>query len=431
MKKLLFLLPSFLLLALSCTNEEALIVTAATEEAQDHNNTITLDEAITLAEQKAEFLIPSHSRAEERHAIRSECQAIFSNSSRNCEDTLLHIINFANNNGFAIVSSVEVEDPVFILAPHGNYDTSDPEEVPGFNHYLENSKAYATRGGGISIYDTIKVNTGLARCVTVTDTLAQIIVNPRIGLEWDQNGPEGMYCSNGMSGCVPTAVALIMTYFKPTHRIYYTYENAQIPSEIINWELVCRHKRTVSSFCIYGCGTEGHNMIGRLCRQIGEIGDATYGYIYNQKSNTYIPTTGVFPTMNPYLLKYFMPNLIISGYNNYTAAGVARAVGNGLAYMRGSAASGGGHAWVAEGCKYLKFRHRTYKFPSDIIYTDPTKGELIEDKTTESCNIYYNFGWGGRYNCYVSSAIDGNNIYVSDSSGSETFTDIQYISIKR
>ncbi len=206
--------------------------------------------------------------------------ALTESNSRGGSDTLLYAVNYAGNKGFVLVAAPLAAEPIIGFTEQGNFDEAEAAENPGFAYYLDAAKNYASTkvsigGGGITIDPSRPI-----------ETIQNI--PPRVWSSWGQRYPEGIYCPNGIAGCVQTAMAQMMTYLEKPKTMTYTYPERDINSETLNWSEINNHVTSlnVSSYTnnpaieahLASCGASEtvHKTIGRLCRQLGYLNSANY-----------------------------------------------------------------------------------------------------------------------------------------------------------
>lgn len=232
MKLYLYPIIALGLIASSCNND-------AVEEPQPSviaKNTITyspsainrtLDEAISIANEAKGMLNNSKSS---RAGINREIDLtdgikyVVSNVSRSNPDTLLYILNYKDNAGFAVISTRRSTEALLAVTESGTYTSPDDCDNPGFNMFMDMAIAYVadapftpptppTGGDQFEIQEVKREEITL-----VNDTLPH-----RVEVEWDQTGIYGTYCKNGIAGCNNVAAAMAMSYFEYPSSILLTY----------------------------------------------------------------------------------------------------------------------------------------------------------------------------------------------------------------
>lgn len=96
-----------------------------------------IQSVIALANSEAERLFPAESRAEEREATASGIKTICNRESRGQNDTLIYVVNYEDNKGFALISAVDDSQPVLAVVPNGSYDPEIGTDNPGFNLFMD------------------------------------------------------------------------------------------------------------------------------------------------------------------------------------------------------------------------------------------------------------------------------------------------------
>lgn len=121
----------------------------------------------------------------------------------------VYVINLGSNQGFVLVSGeTGTEDEVLGYCDHGSFDCNNcPVQ-------LQDLLAYYS-----SAIDSLRQNPALAAPQKAVkqwpDYIGSVIVGPLLPTTWNQSGPYNNYCPEGCpTGCVPTAVAQIMRYWK-------------------------------------------------------------------------------------------------------------------------------------------------------------------------------------------------------------------------
>lgn len=390
---------------------------------------------IDLANSEAERYFPSKSRSEARIAKASGIKTVCENSSRGENDTLIYVVNYENNNGFALISAVDADDPVLAVVPNGSYDPAVGTDNPGFNMFMEAAKYNASNAvidttltiipGGYPMTDDGKY-------VKQEDEV-EIHFGPvkRIGAQhvWGQTGIYGQYCPEGITGCVPITIACIAAYLRYrnnlNNRIYYTFPGADVPYEDIEWIEIFRHH---SSFAYHSDGSHiehvcwaadkdaVHKSLGRICRQIGYDGNAQYfnghsGYVNNDSISR--------------LLRKYLPEFEVTEFADFGTFRTMNCIERGLVLITANTnyIPSYTHTWYTDGYEYKKIAHKTY-------ISDPPLPDLgymwVLQKTTytEVCKNYMFWNWNGEYDGWFSESVlnprKGTN---------EKYIDAKYIAV--
>lgn len=374
-KKLLFLI-GLLFVFTSCTQVEDL------QEGPSIQKLRTVQEAVNIAEDLQAIL----SKASRSIPADVENVVVAGHSaSRSLTDTLLYIVNYTDENGFAIISASKSGEALLGFAEKGTYDEETAKENTNFDFFMAQAMDYVVSNLGSS-------NDGLipdpSRPVTLTS-----YIYPRVDMEWGQVYPEGMFCPNGIAGCVQTATAQILSYLEQPTYIHFEYPERDITSAALLWNVIKKHKKSTnntdaavhSTECI---GKDGsHKTLARLCREIGYINSA----MYNENS------TGVYRVNDIRALNKLVPDNTEPYYYSFdsTPSLYERLRDdNCVAMIMGRDNTSGGHAWVCDGAKLVT-----------TIRTNILFDGTVEKETTESIYYHFNWGWNGSYNGYFASGV--------------------------
>lgn len=396
-----------------------------------------LQRIIDLANNEAERLFPTNSRSDIRIANATGIKTVCENSSRGESDTLIYVVNYENNNGFALISAIDSTEPVLAVVPNGNYDPEMGTDNPGFNLYMDAAKYYAANAANDTI-GKIEITPG-GYGMTVdgkyVKTEDEVVVHYgpinriKVPHAWGPAGIYGQYCPTGISGCVPIPIACITAYMRYRNnlhnRIYYTFPGADVPYEDIEWIEIFRHH---SSLAYYNDGTHiehicwaadkdaVHKSIGRICRQIGYDGDALYDNAYNG----YIK-----PERISGLLKKYLPEFDITELADFGTFKTMNCIERGLVFLKAKTnyLPSTMHAWYTDGYEYQKTAHKKY------LADPPAEGmkynwQLVETTYSEKCLNYMRWCWNGEYDGWYS-----DTVLKPRKEGKEQFIEAQYIAV--
>lgn len=210
----------------------------------------------------------------------------------------------------------------------------------------------------------------------------------------------GQFCSNGIAGCSNTAVAQIMSYFKHPKTLTLTYPNRDTNTTALDWTSICKHIDTRVGYN----RDDADLQIGRLARQLGQYS----GSNYDDKSATSTTTKGSRSTLSK--LGYTVGNIVSLTPTNgvfadddlYEFANILSQ--NKLIFMRGENKGNDGHAWVIDGCYYVKALYRLM-----ATYDGTTWSVFQEMGTYKTCHNHINWGWDGNYNGYFNGWVYNAN----------------------
>lgn len=339
-----------------------------------------------------------------------------SNGSVSTNDTLFYIFNFNDNQGFAVVSASRQTDGLIAITELGSYDPTIPTGNPAFETYMQMAKAYVAHEDKTPIEDEMggtRSGSEIRMYKPVYDTVFYQKIASRIAVRWGQRGRMGQYCPNGVAGCSNTAVAQIMSYFRYPSTLTLTYPGRDVNSMALDWAAMCNHVYT-------DCGEnrdEADRQIGRLACQLGRLaGSMYYSYEDTDSNSTGTRTLNIRTAIHslgynvsPVINYNYQLNAYVTdpdaGYPlaNLLAAGK-------LIYMRGSNSEDKGHAWVIDGCYYVKTLYRLMcSYDGMNWFVDKELG------TYRTCYNHINWGINGAQNGYFNNNVfDMYKIFMED-----------------
>lgn len=388
------------------------------ETCTNTNSAIT--RILDFANMEAEHFFPSASRSDMRVANPSDLKFITSNLSRSEEqDTLIYVVNFADNRGFALISAKDRQNPLLAIVPEGSYDPEIGTDNPGFNMFIADAKLDAARIGKLDPIwgddpSTPYIENG--KYVRYRkSTLEEIKTEPRLGTDfrWNQFGIKGAeniygrFCPNNSAGCAPVAMGSVIAFYNAmnskTTNINYTFEERQRDAETINWTDIFSHKAAMEIYhdktlhwddC--SCSPSNHNTIAHFLRQLGQ--DAKTTYKPDSTSSTLV--SRLTPT-----LKKYLDDCTVSGLQYFKDTDLKTALKEGVAILSGKR-NDDSHAWVIDGLSYKRILEERYE--SDItLSTNPSNPtydwKLISSEIKETFLCYTHWGWGGDFDGWFSN----------------------------
>ena len=317
-----------------------------------------------------------------------------------CGDTLMYVVNYTDNQGFAVVSASRNTEELLAVTENGHYNPDGTTiDNPGFRMFMEMAEDYVSNAilRHPPHKDTTRTDTfGLGFKVFMWDTTySQVNIEPKVKVQWYQVQPEGWYCSNGHCGCAITAAAQAMSYYRFPSSIKLNYSGA--PNTVTNlfWEgILAQHKHSNYQETITcSCNHEIHKQIGYLCRQLGKSSNSNY-------SNPL--QTGT--TINN--IRTTLKNLgyTVSETQSYTNSAVLSNVNLDRILLVGGKTSTDAHMWLIDGCQQKTMIVKVYlvdpTYPvCDITTLRETYSTLLKDL------VHINWGWGGVDNGYYNNNV--------------------------
>lgn len=335
---------------------------------------------------------------------RSEVVPIGKNLSRGSGgDALLYVVNYADDNGFAMVSAHKDAPEVLAVTEKGHFSSVDDIEIEGFELWLDETVGYLDAlsklpidSGGLEwSIDTMKPG---IRPKTVRDTVWIKKLKNQVSVVWGQgwdtivpDACEGLLCPNYIAGCSNTAVAMVMSFLEKPTTIQLTYLT-DAPFIDLNWTelkkyLSLRDKvlqpNPSSSYPI-------RTNIAKLLRELGNRSNSSYKDPMS---------TGT----NPSNTLQTMKGLGLISQSTYWKNGSGVDVYHWMydkqsciALVRGVESNGDGHQWICDGLQNYKIRERYYES------YDGGKTWVLKDTSysEEYFYVHYNWGWHGACNGY-------------------------------
>lgn len=307
-------------------------------------------------------------------------------------DTLMYVVNFSNNNGFALVAADRRTDPIFAIIDEGNFDFEKlaEEENESFLSFMD--CAISTEIEDIKRY--LNEETTWA----VTNGWNVIIKHsPILKTKWSQGGYStpnsyGKYCPNKVTGCTVTATAQILSHFKTIGHVNWSY-NGSGGSANLNWERIISDCESQGGYLTSSRTQQSMDEIAHLCRYLG----VAFGAKYNvNKKNKDMNSTSVDEDKP---IDWFNKwgGLKATKLRKYDETQIITSIRNGNpVYARGNSGKKkflfvrikytGGHAWVYDG------------------YITASKNGKRQNL------IHCNWGWGGYRNGYYLSNVFQANV---------------------
>lgn len=318
-------------------------------------------------------------------------------------DTLLYIVNFVDDQGFAVIAAPRAADELLAVTSQGHYypeSDSDAESVPGFDMWMENAKAYTN-----ILYDSIRIITpinpdipGLLQQKEWEDTIQKLIAGPYLNVAWGQGCglpvnihyyPEGYYFQNGWAGCSTAAIAQVCAFYQAPDKIAV---NPTLGAEdyYLDWSKMIFHKIYAPNTSLsWKCedSYETHLMIAQFYKILAVWTNASP----HGESGTSTLTSNVLP-----VLRYLLPDKTIYEWKDLKFTnGPAQ---NELFIMRGKNGISG-HMWLCDGWKYRNRIHYFATRPNSNANWEIQSEERILEQF-----LHYNWGWDGQYNGWFNNA---------------------------
>lgn len=321
-----------------------------------------------------------------------------SRSSRSEQDTALYIVNFDDEQGYAIVSPYAIKDPVLAVIEQGSFNPSDLEEDTPFAEYVE-----AIRAKSIEVRDSLIAKPIFPheqnKIVNTVDTI--ISIAPRAPQPWGQFSPFGDKCPHDRCGCVALSCILTMQYYQHPKSLQLTYPDHDKSAINIDWGTMSRHGMTATTtaqICHNDVNDPMHEVMRYLGREISHRVNTLYTFD--------VALSTLSEAWN--LMRDLGYN--VSEIKNLTQnAHLVSLINNGILIVGGQLSDQsepglfvpkkGGHCWIIDGMKTYHNKSVTY------ISRDGGRTWQIEPNLSSEWDVSYvhvNWGFWGRNNGYFS-----------------------------
>ena len=353
-------------------------------EASLKTNRITLQEAIEIATdgiamlESTDITRANLSRRVDTNLIKYKINP--ATRAGEDADTLYYVVNYADNAGFAVVSTTRSnENPLLVVTEAGNYTPGEETENEGFNMYMDllNESISRERTG---------IDPNPPEGPTTEHSVEEFNIGPFLNVKWGQGYPYNMYCppytatetARYPAGCVATAIAQIMSYHEYPTQYTPTY-NTSIPTQYLNWTTIKSHVGGSAT-----CNCTSHTQLAHLIAEVGEkvnmIYTPTSSSAYLQNTITGFQNMGY--RMDTYATSYSFDK-VKSNLNS-----------NRPILMVGSNTNEEGHAWVADGYKQINYIQTTYDYELN------GRPVIVDQSITTQYYLHLNWGWDGDFNGY-------------------------------
>ncbi len=353
---------------------------------QDLSAKRTLDEAIKIAKDAYRAAGEAVTKASSTDVTVKGTEYVLSGpaTKSSSPDTLMYVVNFDDDKGFAIVSANRATEGLMAIVESGTFDQSADEDNDGFRMFMELAKNYV----GNASASTVKPSSVLYQKVT-TDT-TKTNAGPLLGVEWGQNDIYGKYAPNGYAGCSNTAISQIMTYFKYPATIAITYSNASVSSQALDWDKMIKHKN-IRQTC--DLEEEDHEAISQLLRQLGELNSSDY----SSDSGTSTKISNNIKTFSKLGYTVSSKYITYSSDTFYSDLSAGKLIMFHGEYTDNNSTYG--HAWVVDGTINYVIRVKYYTSPDNFTWT------LANETNSTEHYLHVNWGWNGSRNGFFNAGV--------------------------
>lgn len=404
----------------------------------------SINDAINIANTLAEAIDGgTNSRATHRRA--STAKSVFTyggHRSRANSDTLIYIVNYDNNNGYAIIAAPDSVNPILGFVEDGTFGDFESANNDGLQMFLSSAENYVSTKSSEPT-DSGKIT--ITPFYTEWITLVNDTITPRVSVQWGQSLPEGYYFANKTAGSSQVALAQIMSAFELPKRIDLTYEGADAPAMSLDWPEITKHIRSIapgednyntaiqSHLSSCPATLSNHLVLAKLCRQLDQLN--TNASSSETSSDTTIDNARAIAMA---LLGDKLAVGSVTEMSATTVTSIFESMKNRqeVLYIRGIYSSRNlryGHDWIIDGGMQTgTITTRKYTVSTEIGNPTP-ETEVFYDLTTL---LHFNWGYNGAGNGYfLPDVYCPSNAYLLDDEPKfmlENFsTDVKFFPISK
>lgn len=399
MKKSYFISAMMLLTLIACTNDKFEDLSINETKQEEVSCFLSPEEAINIASDAISMLDESENTRgfiDRKVDIDNvKCRVIESTRASGDADTLYYVVNYVDNEGFAIVSADRNDKtPLIAVTESGNYTPGEKTDNPGFDMYIDILEAKM-----MSPKNTRSGNDGPINLIRTEVTYVTIGEVPyRVRVNWKQQSPYNKYCYNGLTlcpaGCVPTALAQIFSFHKKPTSIYTTFTAPNYYNTnttiTLDWDLMCGRIPIPilppSEIESLSTGYTANDYVAILMRHIGEELNTNY-------TNTVVGSgTNMADLDGEWATKFGYQSSLLMNYNWNSV--IADLDAGNVTYMQGHKTPEPddpeedyiGHAWIIDG---YRLQNIVYDY-----YQEDEFGREVLIGTDVATNYYYHINWG-------------------------------------
>ena len=380
-----FIIPCLLVFVIACQTE---LDTLSKESSPEYAKTFIIapEEAVAQAQQfraniKGTTRADASNRVASVYAWRSSdiyADGLTRNSAGDVlPDTLLYIVNFDGDDGYALVSSNTRYRGVVAYIEDGHLTPDDEIDNPGFEIFLEGYRDYF---GGIPVdtSEIIPIHEDPGDYGEATSMYELVYsAGPLLTTNWGQREPYNYYCftDNGHqapAGCVAIALGQIAAYHQ--HPTSYN-------GHVYNWDAIMQYEQVPIS------DTLASNSVAELIHDIGLL---VFMHYTDSASGAY------FEDVYYCLDAFDYHNQMVYDVNFDSIS--TDIINSKPVYMRGvrtyidslGQTKYVGHAWVVDGVVVKSY----------TVEEVDRMGHVVSSFTDYRNYVHCNWGWNGNSNGY-------------------------------
>lgn len=300
--------------------------------------------------------------------------------SEQTDSLMIHVFNFENEGGFALMSADDRMPSLLALANSGHYTSALETDNPGFSLFMENLVNTYSSFPYEPINPVIPMDTipGGFRNVEVGEW-ENIVYKPGgyCNVTWGQGYPYNKFCplingKHALTGCVATATAQLMSTYK-SPKLY--------NGHTFDWNAMTAYPNAIN------CSISAQDQIAHLMADLGIKSNLDIKYGLGGSTAYFsdvIRTLQHFGYSNSGNLSSYDINKVVSEIENGHSVLMAAATG----------ANEVGHCWLIHGI-LLRYREIREYYNHKLVNT------TYESEWYPLCN----WGWNGSQDGYYLSTV--------------------------
>lgn len=254
----------------SCSTEEEVVLKRISSDNR------SLEDVENIARRSYDvFFGDKTTRGSQQTVGISSVKAVRSRDTRlGASDTLLYVVNFEDDKGFALVSASTGTDALLGISDEGNYNPESGTENENFQLFVDRSLEFVTSPptgpSTIGPFPEVCPTDSFMLKSPFLETIDES--SPKIEFKWGQGYPYGMYCRNGKASCKSVAAAMIIAHYN------FPYISGDCDVSIKHSDAM---KHISNNEC--RCGEEAERIHADIARAIGKLNE------YDEKNPDFSP----------------------------------------------------------------------------------------------------------------------------------------------
>lgn len=317
----------------------------------------------------------------------------------NSQDTLIYVVNFENDNGYALVSANRSTEGLIAITESGHLNPNDSIENEALSYYIRLATQYVASSHG-----PIDIEPDGQLCDTIFSiNESAMALTPT----WSQEYPFNSYCPNRVVGCGPLALAEILAYYNIPDTLELDFSTNFVTPITMDWPYLKQHtvyrNSSSNNYCSCPISFLAHRKLAAFVYQVGLECNAEY-YPATETSAAATATCS-FDVRNAGIAF----GLHVCAYRPFSTASFIQPLRDGhLLLVGGETADGvNSHFWVVDGYRNMS-----------MIITRYTISGPEQTVLAASDYNHINWGWNGKDNgFFLENVFNTANCTVEDEYG--------------